>query len=220
MANCSNGFSAAGNHLGVNLSFTKFLFVVSRDQDEVASRIRTAGGLIARGFYNDFEAAGVRDGQPHESIHFLVSEEVAGTSGIAAARYAAQVSAKYRPRLQETELELRRRLGDAAEVLSIDGAVRSPRYTSSELYDYAYRKAVARRSGRFARNAFVLPMSKSAEWWAKSSLERHAFFYPHVDQATGCPVNGHARTAQAGRRYSAGSITIPTGTTVRTNSTS
>ena len=41
-------------------------------------------------------------------------------------------------------------------------------------------------------------MSKSAEWWAKSSLERHAFFYPHVDQATGCPVNGHARTAQAG----------------------
>ena len=102
------------------------------------------------------------------------------------------------PALQETELELRRRLGDAAEVLSIDGAVRSPRYTSSELYDYAYRKAVARRSWRFARNAFVLPMSKSAEWWAKSSLERHAFFYPHVDQATGCPVSGHARAAQAG----------------------
>jgi hypothetical protein len=180
MANGSNGFSAAGNHLGVNLSFTKFLFVVSRDQDEVASRIRTAGGLIARGFYDDFEADGVRDGQPHESMHFLVSEGVAGTSGIAAARCAAQVSAKYRPRLQETELELRR-LGDAAEVLSIDGAVRSQRYASSELYDYAYRKAVARKSGPFARNAFVLPMSKSAEWWAKSSLERHAFFYPHVD---------------------------------------
>jgi hypothetical protein len=218
MANGNNGFSAAGNHLGVNLSFTKFLFVVSCDQDEVASRIRTVGGLIARGFYNDFDADGVWDEQPHESIHSLVSEGVAGTSGIAAACYAAQVSAKYRPRLQETELELRRRLGDAAEVLSIDGAVRSPRYTSSELYDYAYRKAVARRSGRFARNAFVLPMSKSAEWWAKPSLERHAFFYPHVDQATGCPVTLAQRRLES-RRYSAGSTTIQTGTIVLTNST-
>src|SRR5262249_59229887 len=62
----------------------------------------------------------------------------------------------------------------------------------------AYRRAVARRSGRIARNAFVLQINKTAEWWCKPTLERHAYFYPHVDAGTGCPVNGHARTAEPG----------------------
>lgn len=121
-----------------------------------------------------------------------------GSTGIGAARYAAQVSAKYRPRLQEVECELRRRLGDAGDLVAIEGAERSPRYTSSELYDYAYRKAMPRKSGRIARRAFVFPVNKSPEWWSKSSLERHSFFYPHVDQATGCPAHGHAKAAEAG----------------------
>jgi len=109
-----------------------------------------------------------------------------------------QVCSKYRPRLQEIEAELRRRLTDAAEVLAIDGAERTPRYTSADLYEYAYRRAVARKSGRIARNAFVLPLNKSSEWWCKPTLERHAYFYPHLDPGTGCPVNGHARTAEPG----------------------
>lgn len=199
MAN-GNGFSPSGNHLGVNLAFTRFLFVVSRDDDAVANRIRTAGGLIARGFFNDFDADGTREAPPHETIHFFVTENPpeAGATGLLAARYAVQVSGKYRPRLLEVEMELRRRLGDAAEVLAIEGAERNPRYTSLELYDSAYRKSMPRKSGRVARRAFVLPMSKSAEWWEKPALDRHTYFYPHTDQALGCPVSGHAKAAQAG----------------------
>lgn len=45
---------------------------------------------------------------------------------------------------------------------------------------------------------FVLPISKTPEWWQLSSLERHTSFYPHVDSGSGCPVHGHARTAQDG----------------------
>lgn len=195
-----NGFSPSGNHLGVNLAFTKFLFVIPRkDDDASAARVRVAGGLIARGFFNDFDAEGPRDVQAHETIQFLVADGPAtGDSGIGAARYAAQVSSKYRPRLQEVEAELQRRLADAGEVVSLDGADRTPRYTSSELYEYAYRRAGQRKSGRIARNVFVLPINKSSDWWQQSSLDRHAYFYPHVDVASGRPVHGHAKSADAG----------------------
>ena len=202
-----NGFSPSGNHLGANLSFTKFLFIVPRASDDAAgTRLRGIGGLISRGFFNDFDADGARDTQPHETIQFLVSDgdrledfaPAVGSRRVMAARYAVQVSGKYRPRLQEVEAELRRRLGDAGEVIALDGAERTPRYTSTEMYEYAYRRAAARTSGRQARNAFVLPVSKNAEWWTKPALERHAYFYPHVDSSTACPVNGHARTAEPG----------------------
>lgn len=200
MANGNNGFSPSGNHLGVNLGFTRFLFVIARDEDAVASRIRTAGGLIARGFFNDFDADGSKETPPHETIQFLVAEETpeSGTPGVPGARYAVQVCGKYRPRLLEVEMELRRRLGDAADVLAIEGAERNPRYSSLELYDYANKRALPRSSGRTSRRAFVLPMSKSSAWWDKPALDRHAYFYPHVDQASGCPVSGHARAAHAG----------------------
>ncbi len=202
-----NGFSPSQNHLGANLAFTKFLFIVPRaDDDTLGTRLKGIGGLLSRGFFNDFDADGTRETQPHETIQFLVSdgdrlEDLSSPRGrrpLAAARYAVQVSGKYRPRLQEVEAELRRRLGEAGEVVALDGAERTLRYTSSELYDYAYRRAAARTSGRQSRNAFVLPVSKNAEWWQKPALERHAYFYPHVDSSTACHVNGHARTAEPG----------------------
>lgn len=189
-----------GHGNGSNTGYTKFLFVIPRrDDDGIGGKLRTAGGIISRGFFNDYDADGTRDGQPHETIQFLVGDnDQQADSGIAAARYAVQVCGKYRPRLTELEQELRRRLGDAAEILSLDGAVRQPRYTSADLYDYAYKRAVPRKSGRIARNALILPLSKSKDWWAKPALERHAFFYPHVDANSGCPAHGHAMAAQEG----------------------
>lgn len=200
MGSNGNGFQPSGNHLGVNLAFTKFLFVIPRQDDEaVAHRMRVAGTTVARGFFNDFDADGTRETQPHETIQFLVADgEPHADSGIGAARFALQVSGKYRPRLQELEAELRRRLGDIAQILGVDGAERTPRYTSAELYEYAYRAAMARKSGRVARRAFVLPITKTGEWWEKSALDRHTYFYPHVDRTSGCPAHGHARTAQEG----------------------
>jgi hypothetical protein len=200
--------SNGSNNVGANLSFTKFLFIIARrDDDAAGTRLKNAGSVVARGFFNDYDADGTREGPPHETIQFLVADrERPEDGGIGAARYAVQISGKYRPRLQEIEVELRRRLGDAGEVLSLDGAERAPRYTSAELYDYAYRRAAPRRSGRAARNALILPLSKDSDWWSKGTLERHAYFYPHVDASTSCPVQGHARAAEAAvavifRRY-------------------
>jgi len=191
-------YTPSQNHVGVNLTYTKFLFVTVRDDEAFGARLRTAGASIARGFFNDFDADGSRDIQAHETIQFFSSDRRPEAEGLAAARYLVQVSGKYRPRLQEVEVELRRRLGDAGEVTALDGAFRNPRYTSAELYDQVYKKALPRQSGRQASKVFILPIRKTPEWWQMCALDRHAYFYPHVDEKTGKPVHGHARAAEGG----------------------
>ncbi len=187
------------NSLGVNLAFTKFLFITpSRDDDAARTRLRTVGGIVGRGFVNEYEAESGRDAPPHETIHFLLNDDGHGRPGLAGARYALQISSKYRPRLQEAEAEVRRRLADYATIESLNGAVRAPQYTSAEMYAYAYKHASPRGSARLQRNVFIIPIRKTQEWWEKSALDRHAYFYPHADPATGMRVKGHARAAEAG----------------------
>lgn len=204
---CGQGH-ANGNGVGANLTYTKFLFVMARtDDDAHGARLRTAGGNIARGFFNDFDIDDSRDTQPQpfETIHFFVrdgelpdpSPDCVGPC-INKARHLVQVSSKYRPRLQEIEEELRRRIGDAADVLALNGAVRTPRYSSPEMVHYTTKSAPPRRSGRLTRNAVIMPIRKTAEWWQKSALERHAYFYPHTDASIACPVKGHAVAAERG----------------------
>lgn len=206
MANgCGQG-SANGAAPGTNLAFTKFLFVIARaDDDAHGARLRTAGGNIARGFFNDFDIDDGRESQAprFETIQFFVREgepPAAGSSelSIERARHMVQVSSKYRPRLAEVDEELRRRIGDSAEIVALDGAFRNPRYSSPEMVQYSTKGAPPRRSGRVSRNAILLPMRKTAEWWGKSALERHSYFYPHVDQASASPVKGHAIAAEKG----------------------
>lgn len=197
------------NHLGVNLTFAKFIFITPRDEDDAARvRLRNAGAIVARGFFNDFDAQNGHDAGPHETIQFLAAKGSPGTegqvpsssngSGIAAARYAIQICSKYQPRLQDAEVELRRRLGDHAQIAALDGATRVPQYTSAEMYAFAYRPALSRTTGRLARNAIIIPIRKSAEWWAMNPLERHAYFYPHTDRQTQAAAKGHALAAEAG----------------------
>jgi hypothetical protein len=197
-----------GNSVVANLAYTKFLFVVSKAEDDAhGARLRTAGGNIARGFFNDYDIDDSRETQvqPFETIQFFVREgdapemptDCAGPC-INKARHLVQVSSKYRPRLQEIDEELRRRIGDSAEVIALEGAARNPRYSSPEMVQYATKGAPLRRSGRATRNAIIIPMCKTPEWWQKSTLERHAYFYPHVDQARGHQVNGHAMAAAKG----------------------
>lgn len=204
---CGQG-NGNGSSVGANLAYAKFLFVVARaDDDAIGARLRTAGGNIARGFFNDFDIDDNRETQvqPSDTIHFFVREgEVAqptpGGVGpfLHKARHLVQVSSKYRPRLQEIEEELGRRIGDAADVIPVDGALRTPRYSSPEMAHYSNKGAPPRRSGRLSRNAIIMPIRKTAEWWQKSTLERHAYFYPHIDHASASPVKGHAVAAERG----------------------
>jgi hypothetical protein len=187
------------NHLGVNLGFTKFIFVTPEPENDASrARLRAVGATVARGFFNDFEAEGTRDSPSHDTIQFFVNDDGARRTGVAGARYALQVSSKYRPRLQEAEVDLRRRLGEIGDIVALDGAVRVPQYTSAEMHAFAYRHASPRESGRAHGNVFILPLRKTKEWWEKSALDRHAYFYPQGEPANGTHVKGHARAAEPG----------------------
>jgi hypothetical protein len=198
-----NGANVAGN-----LAYTRFLFVIARNDDDAhGARLRTAGANIARGFFNDYDIDDNRETQVQafETIQFLIREPETkplpeGTPGpnINMARYAVQITSKYRPRLQEIDEEFRRRMGDGSEIITLEGAARNPRYSSAEMVSYSNRGAPPRRSGRVSRNAIIIPIRKTADWWQKSALERHSYFYPHVDHASASPVKGHALAAEKG----------------------
>jgi hypothetical protein len=186
--------------VGANLSFTKFLFIAPH-QDDAATivKMRTAGANISRGFFNDYDADGAREPQPQETIQFLQADGVQeGREGIGASRYAVQLCGNYRPRLEEAASDFQRRVSDVARLIMADGAERATRYTSAEMQNFAYKPARPRLSGRLAQNAIIVPMSKTPAWWEKTALERHAYFYPHHDHASGAPIKGHAKSAEAG----------------------
>lgn len=204
---CGQASGTNGAGPSSNQAYTKFLFVIAgADEDAHGARLRTAGSNIARGFFNDFDIDDARDTHPQrfETIQFFVrdnepsEQQAAAASPFQKARHMVQVSSKYRPRLQEIDEELRRRIGDSAEIVSLDGAFRSARYSSPEMVQYSTRGAAPRRSGRTSRNAIILPIRKTAEWWQKSALERHSYFYPHVDATQARPVKGHALAAEGG----------------------
>ncbi len=183
-----------------NLTFTKFLFVLPNQDDAAAlMKIRNAGSNLSRGFFNDYDADGTRDVQPQETIQFLTTDTPApGRQGIGRAQFVAHLSANYRPRLDEVASDFKRRLGDAGDILVLDGAERVPRYSSAEMQKFANKPALSRQSGRSSHNAVIVPINKSAAWWEKSALERHSYFYPHHEDSSGCPVKGHAKAAEAG----------------------
>ena len=193
-----------GNSVGTNLSYAKFLFVISRQDDESGwNTLRVAGGHVARGFFNDFDLDDSRETPPQalETIQFFIrSGEPSATGGpcIERARHLVHVSSRYRPRLEQVGEELRRRLGDAADVITLDGALRRSRYSSAEMHSYEVQQAPPRRSGRLSRHAIILPIRKSSAWWRQSPLERHAYFYPHVDPSSGSAAKGHALAAECG----------------------
>ncbi len=178
-----------------NLGYARFLFVRGCREDEATRlKLKAAGDGIARGFLNGFEREGVNSDAPAlETVQFLSLNGV----GVDAAqehpaRYAVQIKSRYRPRLDEVEKELRRRVGDTGTVEALDGCVRAPQYTSASVAEWAYDQARAHGTGRDQPNAIILPIRKTAAWWNMPELERHQYFYPHHDRASHKCVAGHA----------------------------
>ena len=178
-----HGIQNGTGALGASLVYSKFLFVtLSREDGPARARVREAGACIARGFFNDFHANGTPSTQSNETIQFLVASTPRRCrDGLLSAGYVAHLSTRYRPRLDEIQAELERRVGSIAVVRAIDGAIQPPRYTSASLHEYAYEAAAERKAGPVTANVIIIPMSKTPAWWAMTPLERHTYFYPHAD---------------------------------------
>jgi hypothetical protein len=66
------------------------------------------------------------------------------------------------------------------------------------MHDFAYARRVLQQPGARMPNAFLVPLTKTTAWWAKSWMERHTYFLPRYDDAGGMLSQGHALAAQAG----------------------
>lgn len=189
--------------VGTNLAYTRFFFVrPSQVDDAIRQRLRGVGDQLARAFFNVFDVeGGGADAPPHEMIQFLSINgyglDASASTDLPVATHVAQVTSKYRPSLDDAEKELRRRVGELAQVSTLTGAVRVPRYTSVDMYAWAYAQAKNRSSGRTVPNAIILPVRKTADWWALPAMERHQYFYPHHDHRSGRDVAGHAELGRA-----------------------
>ncbi len=70
-------------------------------------------------------------------------------------------------------------------------------YTGNAMHNFAYAHRVLQQAGSIMPNAFLVPLSKTAAWWAKDWMERHTYFLPRYED--GRMVNeGHALASAAG----------------------
>jgi len=94
--------------------------------------------------------------------------------------------------------EAARLLGPVARVRVLGGVVRPRVYTGGAMNNFAYAHAVTQQPGSVMPNAFIVPMSKTAAWWAKDWMERHTYFLSRYDDASRMTSKGHALAAEAG----------------------
>ena len=91
-----------------------------------------------------------------------------------------------------------RLLGPLASVRVLGGVVRPRVYTGGAMNNFAYAHQVIQQPGPAMPNAFLLPMSKTAAWWAKDWMERHTYFLARYDDAGRMTSEGHALASAAG----------------------
>ena len=206
-----------------NLTYTKFIFVLPHDHDAATlAKIRSAGSHVSRGFFNDYDADGSRE-MPQETIHFLTCESAPpGRHEISAARFVVQVSGNYRPRLVEVACDFKRRLGDAADVIMLDGAERMPRYTSAEMRDVRVQAGAQQADGPCGDQrdhpAHEQDGGVVGEVRTRAPLGTSI---PIMKTRPGPPSKAtHRPPRPASRKCFAASTTIPTDTSARTSSTS
>ncbi len=168
--------------------------------DDAAARAGAAvAALVARlGLVNEFDARG---GDPPSAVAFLRRvAAVAGArddEGLRQADAVVHVAAPTAAPVAEFCAELSRLVGPAAAPRVLGGVVRPTTYTGNAMHNFAYAHRVLQQPGRVMSNAFLIPMSKTPEWWAKDWMERHTYFLPRYE-AGRMVSEGHALAAAAG----------------------
>ena len=156
--------------------------------------------LVERlGLRNEFDAG---EGHPSEAVAFLrrLDATPADIRDDDLLRADAVIHVASRTKAPVTEFcgEAKHLLGPAASSVVLSGVVRPPNYTGAAMHNFAYAHQVLQQPGPKAPNAFLIPMSKTAAWWAKDWMERHTYFLPRYDESGRMVSHGHALAAAAG----------------------
>lgn len=151
------------------------------------------------GLVNEFEPAG---GSPAQSIAFLrrhgATNGAIADDGVSRADAVVHVAAPTAQPVGDFCAEATRLLGSMARLRVIGGVVRPRTYTGAAMNNFAYAHQVVQQPGRLMPNGFLIPMSKTAGWWAKDWMERHTYFLPRYDDAGRMQNEGHALASAAG----------------------
>jgi len=93
---------------------------------------------------------------------------------------------------------------DASKVLApapvrvLSGIIGTRNYTGAAMNNWAYARQIVQQPGSMMPNAFLVPMSKTPEWWRKDWMERHTYFLPRYDEQGRMLSEGHALAAAEG----------------------
>jgi hypothetical protein len=172
---------------------------------EASKTIPATAGAVVRslasslGLRNEFDAAG---GDPEASIAYLRRATV--TPGdiqdteLSGADAVVHVAAPSPEPVDELCAELVRLLGPEVKPRVLRGAVRQPTFTGYAMFEFAYAHRVLQQPGAVMPNSFLVPLSKTADWWCKDWMERHTYFLPRYDDDGQMLHEGHALAAAAG----------------------
>jgi chlorite dismutase len=151
------------------------------------------------GFVNEFNAT---TGHPSEAFAFLRRVEV--TPGQIADQHlldshaVVHAASTTADRLERFCAEIMRLLSASTHVYVMRGVVRPTNFTGGAMHNFAYASQRQQMAGPAMPHAFILPMCKTPQWWAKNWMERHTHFLPRYDEH-GCMLSeGHALAAAAG----------------------
>ena len=151
------------------------------------------------GLENEFAPAA---GPPAQSIAFLrrggATPGAIGDDGVGEADAVVHVAAPTTQPVSDFCAEAARLLGPVARLRVIGGVVRPRTYTGAAMNNFAYAHQNVQQPGTRMPNAFLLPMNKTAEWWAKDWMERHTYFLPRYDDDGRMKSEGHALASAAG----------------------
>jgi hypothetical protein len=177
-----------------------YLCVRRADGGDVRKAGAAIPALAARlGLRSEFEPG---ETPPVESIAFLRRHEaVVGAiadEDMLHADWVIHVASKAAEPVAEFCEEAARLLAPVARVRMLQGVRRPRNYTGAAMNNWAYGHQVVQQPGAAMPNAFLVPMSKTADWWRKDWMERHTYFLPRYDDQGRMVNEGHALVTAAG----------------------
>lgn len=166
-------------------------------KDSTVAAAPMAERLAQFGFTNEFDA---HEGHPDRAFAFARRVDVKARDiadeALVETGAVIHVAAPDGDSVAQFCEGARRLLGLDTRVLS--GVVRQPRFTSATMQEFAYGHQLLQGAGASMPNCFLIPMSKTAEWWAKDWMERHTYFLPRYDENGRITTKGHALAAAPG----------------------
>ena len=151
------------------------------------------------GLCNEYGSAG---GDPPQSIAYLRRVSVVpgqiSDAGLLGAEAVVHIAAMAPEPITEFRAGLARLLGPAVAPRVLAGDVRPGGYTGQSMFNFAYGERVLQQPAAAMPNAFLVPMSKTAEWWKKDWMERNTYFLPRYDDEGRMKSEGHALASAAG----------------------